>query len=88
MTSFTSNSSTTAIQTRRAPRRPMHMIWSWIIELRVRRAQFAVLSQLKDRDLRDVGLIDNDITNAKHLPLGTSATSALHGASFSRSGNW
>lgn len=88
MTSFTNNLSTPAIQSRQTPRRLMQMICSRIIELRTRRAQSAALHQLKDRDLKDIGLIDNDISNVSHLPLSSNAAAALHRASLHRSGNW
>ena len=88
MTSFTSNLRTPAIQSRQTPRRPMQVIWSWIIELRTRRVQSAALHQLKDRDLKDIGLTDNDISAASHLPLSSDAAAALHRASLHRSGNW
>ena len=88
MTTLTNNSSAPAAQIRVTSRRPMQVIWSWIIELRTRRVQSAALHQLKDRDLKDIGLIDNDISAARHLPLSSDAAAALHRASLHRSGNW
>ena len=88
MTNFTSNSTAPAAQVRFTPRRPLQMIWSWAIEMRERRAQSDALRQLKDRDLKDIGLIDNDISAASHLPLGSDAAAALHRACLHRSGNW
>ena len=86
MTTLTNNSSAPAAQSRFTPRRPMQVIWSWVIEMRAPRAQSDALRQLKDRDLKDIGLIDNDISAASHLPLSSDA--ALHRASLGRSGNW
>lgn len=88
MTTLTKNSSAPVAQIRVTPRRPMQVIWSWVIEMRARRVQSDALRQLKDRDLKDIGLIDNDISAASHLPLGSDAAAALHRASLGRSGNW
>ena len=88
MTTLTNNSSAPAAQIRVTSRRPMQVIWSWVIEMRARRAQSDALRQLRDRDLKDIGLIDNDISVASHLPLGSDAVAALHRASLGRSGNW
>ena len=88
MTTLTNNSSAPTARTRSTPRRLMQVMWSWIIEMRARRAQSTALRQLKDRDLQDIGLIGNDITAASHLPLSSDAAAALHRASLHRSGNW
>ena len=58
------------------------------MEIRARRVQAASLSRLKERDLRDIGLINNDITTANHMPLEADAASALRRARLDRSRNW
>ena len=50
--------------------------------------QTACLLQLKDRDLQDIGLIENDITVADRLPLSIDAAAVLQRVSHDRSGNW
>lgn len=88
MTTFTTDTTAPAIQVRSAVRLSKQRIWACITELRARRAQSAALRHLKGRDLRDIGLIDNDITAANNLPLSTNAATALHLTSLGRSGNW
>ena len=70
------------------PRRTAHRLLNLILELRVRRAQTRSLGRLTSRELKDVGLIENDIAAANNLPIGSDAAMALKQASRGRLGNW
>lgn len=88
MTTFNTNTTSSTTQITSSLRRFAHWGWSYVIEIRTRRAQAASLSRLKERDLRDIGLIENDISTANHMPLEADAASALRCARLDRSGNW
>ena len=88
MTILTDNSTVPATREPSVLRRFLRWIWSCIQEIQARRVQTASLHHLKSRDLKDVGLIENDIAAAKSLPVGTDAVDALHRARLDRSSNW
>jgi uncharacterized protein YjiS (DUF1127 family) len=88
MTTFTTDSPIPIASIFSAQRRIANRIWICIVEFQVRRAQTASLSCLKSRDLRDIGLIDNDISAANSLPISANAAMALHRARQGRIGNW
>ena len=57
-------------------------------EWRARRALKQVLGDATDRQLRDAGLIRQDVEEACDLPLSLSANSAVRAAAKNRAGNW
>lgn len=59
-----------------------------IEELRARRAVRRALGQISDGQLRDAGLIRNDVDTACGHPLSHSSASDLRAAARARSGNW
>lgn len=88
MTSLAIN---TLVRNVRARAELRHALW-WlatrVIEWHARRATATILGSLSPRDLRDIGLIPDDVTRAHGLPLSRNAAEALHRAAFGRSGNW
>ena len=88
MTTFNTNTTVSTTQITSSLRRFAHWGWSYVVEARSRRSQTASLSRLKERDLRDIGLTENDISTVSHLPLDADAASALRRARLDRSGNW
>ncbi len=88
MTTFTTNSIAPTTFEPSVLRRFAQWTRNRILEFRARRAQIACLRQLKSRDLKDIGLIENDICAANGLPLSSDAATSLHSAILGRSGNW
>ncbi|SMX24058.1 hypothetical protein [Boseongicola aestuarii] len=88
MTTFTTNTTQPNTQISSAPHRFMRKARKCLIEWQARRKQITYLRHLKSGDLRDIGLIEHDISAAGWLPLSTDAAMTLHRASLSRSGNW
>ena len=88
MTAFTTNTTQATTQIPSAPHRFMHKARACLLEWQARRKQIASLRNLKSADLRDIGLIEHDISAAGWLPLSTDAAMILHRASLTRSGNW
>lgn len=88
MTYFTTNAPTSATQISTM----LHRFGKWastcILEFRMRRAHSASLRSLKSRDLKDIGLINSDISAAGRLPLSADASTALYCARLGRTGNW
>lgn len=88
MTTFNTNTTSSTTKIIPALRRFAHWGWSYVLEARSRWSQTASLSRLKERDLRDIGLTENDISTVSQLPLEADAASALRRARLDRSGNW
>ena len=88
MTTFATNSNTTANQTLSSLRQFANKMGACIIQLCVRRAQNASLSRLTRRDLKDIGLVDDDISSANSLPLDSDAAAFLSSTRQRRIGNW
>jgi uncharacterized protein YjiS (DUF1127 family) len=88
MTTFTTNSLAPTTHEVSVLRRFMLWTRNRFPEYRACRAQIASLRQLKSRDLKDIGLIENDISAAIGLPLSSDAAMSLQRASLGRSGNW
>ena len=88
MTTLSTNETASATQITVTLRRFANWGWSSVLEICARRKQTVSLRQLKERDLQDIGLIENDITVAGHLPLSIDAAAVLQRASLGRSRNW
>lgn len=88
MTTITTNTTVPTNHTPSAIRQFAQWLWACLLELRARRAQTAFLHRLKDRDLRDIGLIEHDMHAVNNLTLSTDAALALDRIRHSRSGNW
>jgi len=88
MTTFTTNTTRPTTQISSAPHQFMRKIRSGLLEWQARRKQIATLRRLKSGDLRDIGLIEHDISAAGRLPLSTDAATSLHRTSLGRSRNW
>ncbi len=88
MTTFNTNTTTSITQITSALRRFAHWGWACIMEICSRRAQAASLRQLKESDLKDIGLIENDISSVNHMSLDSDAASVLRRTRLGRSGNW
>jgi len=88
MTNLTTN---TTVQIARGPyvlHQLARKIRSIFLGWQARRLQIASLRRLKSRDLRDIGLIEHDISAADRLPLSADVATNLYRASLGRSGNW
>jgi hypothetical protein len=48
----------------------------------------ASLNKLSGKDLRDIGLIRNDVSSIVHIPLPSSGALDLSNIRKARSGNW
>lgn len=88
MTNFTTNMTVQIAQGPSVLHRLARKIRSIILGWQARRMQIASLRRLKSRDLRDIGLIEHDISAADHLPLSADVATNLYRASLGRSGNW
>ena len=88
MTTFNTDTSPQSNRDHSPLRRFANRIWTRTLECRERQVHSAALSSLKSRDLKDIGLIDHDISSAKNLPLSTDAATDLRRISLGRSGNW
>ncbi len=88
MTNFTTNLILPVTQNSSAPVRLARKVWTHLLLWRDRRVQIASLSRIKSSDLRDIGLIEHDISAADQLPLSADVATALHLASLGRTGNW
>ena len=88
MTNFTTNMTVQIAQGHSVLHRLVRKIRSIILGWQARRLQIASLRRLKSRDLRDIGLIEHDISTADRLPLSADVATNLYRASLGRSGNW
>jgi len=88
MTNFTANTTLPFTQITSAHHRFTRKIRSVILGWQARRLQIASLRRLKSRDLRDIGLIEHDISTADRLPYSANIATTLQRTSLGRSGNW
>ena len=59
-----------------------------ILEIANRQRLKSTIGNLSAKDLRDVGLTENDLTSVRILELSSSAQKLLHDARNDRIGNW
>ena len=88
MTAFNTNTSTSTTQITYFLRQLASLYSSRAAEVRSRRALAVSLNGLKESDLRDIGLIENDISATNQMPLEDDAASSLRRTRLERSGNW
>jgi uncharacterized protein YjiS (DUF1127 family) len=88
MTNLTTNTTLPIAQGHSMHHQFARKIRSIILGWQAHRMQIASLRRLKSRDLRDIGLIEHDISAADRLPLSADVATNLYRASLSRSGNW
>ena len=88
MTTFTTNPITQSATQPSVLRVFARRIAAKFLELRIRYANAAALSGVRERDLKDIGLTKNDIASANGLPLSIDAATTLRITSLYRSGDW
>lgn len=88
MTSFTTDIFTPSRNEKTAAAALWIRLIMGIKELRRRQSDARALRELDPRDLKDIGLTENDVTAAHGNPLSIDASDALHRASLQRSRNW
>lgn len=86
--SFLSNTQATSIFANADLWNRVVRVLSVMREWRARRALKQVLGGATDRQLRDTGLIRQDVEDACVLPLSHSADSAVRAAARNRAENW
>ena len=88
MTSFTTNIFIPSRHEKATARPLWHRLIATANELRRRQSDARALRELDARDLKDIGLTENDLTAAHSMPLSIDASDALHRTSLQRCRNW
>lgn len=86
--SFRSNTQTTSLIANADLRHTAVRFLSIVSEWRARRALKQALGDATDKQLRDAGLIRQDVEDACNLPFSRSAASSVRGAARARAANW